>query len=165
MKLMYLYKKQWPNRRSVEFCWPLPDPTPKGCSKWSILSLFCQPWQREPQIASERKKNQQFNCSAIFFTIVRKPFKANYDWDEIAEPFRRKEKLPNHLVINAQAHRGPTSGEHLAALTASIRERLAGDVHPREKQPRENIWIALFKYLVHPVTTAASQGWRGRACL
>lgn len=52
----------------------------------------------------------------------------------------------------------PAAGAHLAALTAGAGERLACDVHPGEKQPTENIWIALFKYLVRPVTAAASQG-------
>lgn len=61
--------------------------------------------------------------------------------------------------------KAPAAGPHLAALTASVGARLAGDVHPREKQPRESIWIALFKYLVHPEMTAASKGWQGRACL
>lgn len=61
--------------------------------------------------------------------------------------------------------KAPAAGAHLAAPTASVRASLAGDVHPREKQAVENIWIALFKYLVHPEMAAASQGRRGRACL
>lgn len=123
-----------------------------------FISLLSTMTARAPDSIGKKKKNQQFNWSAIFLTIVQKSFKANYDWDEIAESFRRKEKLPYHLIINAEAHRGPAAEVHLAVLTASTRERMAGDIHPRGKQPRENIWIGLFKYLEHPVTAAASQG-------
>lgn len=77
---------------------------------------------------------------------------------KLQSPSAGRKKQPNCLVINAEAHGGPAVGAHLAVLTARAGERLACDVHPREKQPMENIWIALFKYLVHPVTAAASQG-------
>lgn len=33
---------------------------------------------------------------------------------KLQDPFRRKEKLPNHLAINAEAHPGPAAGTHLA---------------------------------------------------
>lgn len=84
---------------------------------------------------------------------------------KLQSPSAGREKLPNHLVINAEAHRGPAAGAHLAALTASVGVSLAGDTHPGEKQASENIWIALFKYLVHPEMAAASQSWRGSVCL
>lgn len=83
---------------------------------------------------------------------------------KLQSPSAGRGKRPNCLVINAEAHQGPRRWCS-PTPTASVRASLAGDVHPREKQAIENIWIALFKYLVHPEMAAASQGRRGRACL
>lgn len=66
--------------------------------------------------------------------------------------FRRKEKLTNHLVINAEAGRSlPAAGiAHMAKLTAAATAKVGGWFAPKQKQLTENIWIVLFKYLVHP---------------
>lgn len=44
----------------------------------------------------EKKSKNNLIASAIFFffffTVVQKPFKANYDWDEIAEPLPQEGK-------------------------------------------------------------------------
>lgn len=52
---------------------------------------------------------------------------------KLQSPSAGREKLPNHLVINAEALRGPAASAHLAALTDSVGVSLAGDTHPRQK--------------------------------
>lgn len=80
--------------------------------------------------------------------------------------FRRKEKLTNHLVINAEAHQGLIAAcWHCPHGHAAVRARLVDDLLRSEKQPSENIWIVLFKYLERPDTAAAIQSWQGRDCL
>ena len=83
--------------------------------------------------------------------------------------FRRKEKLTNHLVINAEAHQGfcrlLTGTAHMAMLTAAVRGWRLICSEAKKKNLKENIWVVLFKYLELPDTAAAIQGWQGRACL
>lgn len=48
--------------------------------------------------------------------------------------FRRKEKLSNQLVINAEAHQGPAGTAHAATLAADVRATAAADLQKGKKK-------------------------------
>lgn len=72
--------------------------------------------------------------------------------------FRRKEKLTNHLVINAHAHMGallsPAGTAHRAALTAAVRAGPTDELLQSKNSSQRvfglccsNIWSALTRLL------------------
>lgn len=46
----------------------------------------------DSNLGGKKKSKNSLIAPTNFFTVVQKPFKANYDWDEIAEPLPQEGK-------------------------------------------------------------------------
>lgn len=89
----------------------------------------------------KRKIKKQFNCPSVLYLQLK--------WDEMADHLPQEEKADDEA--NDEAHQGLAACWHCPHSNTDF----------MQKQVAENIWIALFKYLVLPEEATAIQSWQG----